>query len=480
MTRPRHPQMPILVIDDEESILLSIDTTLQLAGFNNVICCNDSRQALALLQSRSPSCVLLDLNMPHLDGQSLLPRIHADHPDTPVVIITGTIDVDTAVHCMKSGALDYLVKPVDESRLVTAIHQALRFRDLHQENRALRLQLEEEQLAHPEAFAEIVTASPNMFALFRYIESIAPSPQPVLIRGETGVGKELVARAIHRLSGRTGSFVAINVAGLDDNVFSDTLFGHVKGAFTGAEGARSGLVEKAAGGTLFLDEIGDLNQGSQVKLLRLLQEHEYMPLGQDSLRISDARVITSTHADLWALQQQGRFRKDLHYRLRTHRLRIPPLRERKEDLAVLADFFADKASQSLAKTKPAMSAELLELLATHFFPGNVRELQAMMFDAVAQQKANNLPLEVIQSHLARASRDQNHPTNGSYGPAVLFPTPLPTLKETARMLVQEAMRRAGNNQSAAATLLGVSQQALSKRLKSQSQGPASPKAQPEL
>jgi len=470
--------MPILVIDDEESILLSIDTTLQLAGFNNVICCNESRQALALLQNRSPSCVLLDLNMPHLDGQSLLPRIHADYPDTPVVIITGTIDVDTAVHCMKSGALDYLVKPVDESRLVTAIHQALRFRDLHQENRALRLQLEEEQLAHPEAFAEIVTASPNMFALFRYIESIAPSPQPVLIRGETGVGKELVARAIHRLSGRTGSFVAINVAGLDENVFSDTLFGHVKGAFTGAEGARSGLVDKAAGGTLFLDEIGDLNQGSQVKLLRLLQEREYMPLGQDSLRISDARVITSTHADLWALQQQGRFRTDLHYRLRTHRLRIPPLRERKEDLAVLADFFADKAAQSLAKTKPAISAELLELLASHFFPGNVRELQAMIFDAVAQQKASNLPLEVIQSHLARASRDQNIPLNGSYGPAVLFPTPLPTLKETARMLVQEAMRRTGNNQSAAATLLGISQQALSKRLKSQSQGAVSPKIQP--
>jgi DNA-binding NtrC family response regulator len=467
MTRALHPTAPILVIDDEESILLAIDTTLQLAGFNHVIRCRDSREAIGLLQRRPPSCVLLDLNMPHLDGQALLPLILANQPETPVIIITGTIDVETAVHCMKAGALDYLVKPVDESRLITAIHQALRFRDLHQENRALRLQLEEEPLAHPEAFTEIATASPKMVALFRYIESIAPSPQPVLIRGETGVGKELVARAIHRLSGRPGPFVAVNVAGLDDNVFSDTLFGHVKGAYTGAEGSRPGLVEKAADGTLFLDEIGDLSQGSQVKLLRLLQEHEYMPLGQDSLRISNARVIASTHADLWELQQQGIFRKDLHYRLRTHLLRVPPLRDRKEDLAVLADFFADKAALSLAKEKPAVSAELLSLLATHPFPGNVRELQAMIFDAVAQQKAGVLPLDVIREHMVRAMQDRSASPEGSFGPALYFPDPLPTLKETARRLVQEAMRRAGNNQSTAASMLGISQQALSKRLKCQ-------------
>lgn len=465
MNRRRQPAAPILVIDDEESILRSIDTTLQLAGFNHVLCCRESREALAMLRHKTPSCALLDLNMPHLDGEELLPLILSRHPDIPVIIITGTIDVDKAVHCMKSGALDYLVKPVDEGRLIAAIHQALRFRDLHQENRALRLQLEEEQLEHPEAFADIVTASPKMVALFRYIESIAPSMQPVLIRGETGVGKELVARAIHRLSGRPGPFVAVNVAGLDDNVFSDTLFGHIKGAFTGAEGARPGLVEKAADGTLFLDEIGDLSQGSQVKLLRLLQEHEYMPLGQDSLQLSNARVIASTHADLWELQQQGRFRKDLHYRLRTHLLRIPALRDRREDLAVLVAVFADQAAQSLSKPEPAISADLLDLLASHAFPGNVRELQAMIFDAVAQQKTNILPLDVIRSHMDRATRDRSACPDGSWGAELHFPDPLPTLKEAACKLVQEAMRRAGHNQSAAAALLGISQQALSKRLK---------------
>ncbi len=465
MTQALHPPAPILVIDDEEPILLAIDTTLQLAGFNHVICCRESRDAMNLLQSRAPCCVLLDLNMPHLDGRSLLTQILASRPELPVIIITGTIDVETAVQCMKAGALDYLVKPVDENRLVTAIHQALRFRQLHQENRALRQQLEEEPLAHPEAFAEIVTASPKMTALFRYIESIAPSPQPVLIRGETGVGKELVARAIHRLCGRTGPFVAVNVAGLDDNVFSDTLFGHVKGAFTGADSARPGLVEKAADGTLFLDEIGDLSQGSQVKLLRLLQEHEYMPLGQDSLRISNARVIASTHADLWDLQQRNVFRKDLHYRLRTHLLRLPPLRDRREDLAVLADFFTEKAARSLGKEKPAVPAELLRLMADHPFPGNVRELQAMIFDAVAQQKSNVLPLEVIRDHMARALRDRSANPDAAWVGELRFPDPLPTLKEMARLLIQEAMQRAGHNQSAAAALLGISQQALSKRLK---------------
>jgi DNA-binding NtrC family response regulator len=465
MTRALHPPEPILVIDDEEAILLAIDTTLQLAGFNHVVICRESREAMHLLQHRAPGCVLLDLNMPHLDGQSLLPMILASRPELPVIVITGSIDVETAVQCMKAGALDYLVKPVDESRLIAAIHQALRFRELHRENRALRLQLDEEPLGHPEAFAEIVTASPKMIALFRYIESIAPSPQPVLVRGETGVGKELVARAIHRLSGRTGPFVAVNVAGLDDNVFSDTLFGHVKGAFTGADASRPGLVEKAADGTLFLDEIGDLSQGSQVKLLRLLQEREYMPLGQDSLRISSARVIASTHADLWALQQQGAFRKDLHYRLRTHLLRIPPLRDRKEDLAVLADFFAGQAAGSLAKEKPQVPADLLTLLATHPFPGNVRELQAMIFDAVAQQKGTHLPLGVIRDHMARAMQELGAGPAASMAAALHFPEPLPTLKQTAGLLVGEAMRRAGHNQSAAAAMLGISQQALSKRLK---------------
>jgi DNA-binding NtrC family response regulator len=385
----------------------------------------------------------------------------------PVIIITGTIDVDTAVQSIKGGAFDYIVKPVDESRLVTAVHQALRFGALQQENQSLRRHLHQGGLQHPEVFADIITRSPKMTALFGYIESIATTEQPVLVRGETGVGKELVARAIHSLSSRKGDFVAINVAGLDDNIFSDTLFGHVKGAFTGADGNRKGLIERASGGTLFLDEIGDLSQGAQVKLLRLLQEHEYMPLGQDACRKSDARVIASTHADLWAMQEANQFRTDLHYRLRTHRVWIPPLRERNEDLPLLCDHFLQEAGNALGKAVPALSPDLLPLLCTYRFPGNVRELRAMVFDAMAQHNSGPLTGMAFKDYMKR-SQHLVETTPGGPNAAdsdIAFGKTLPTIKAATQHLVGEAMRRCGHNQSQAATLLGVSQQALSKRLK---------------
>jgi DNA-binding NtrC family response regulator len=466
MKTPR-PQLPIVVIDDEPSILMAVDTTLRMAGLDHVATCADSRKALEILQDKGASVVLLDLNMPHLNGRALLPRILEAHPDLPVVIITGSIDVETAVQSMKSGAFDYIVKPVEESRLITAIHQALRFRELRQENLSLRQHLLDGSLKHPEAFEAIVTHSPKMVALFRYMESIAPSSQPVLIRGETGVGKELAARAIHQLSGREGKFVPVNVAGLDDNVFSDTLFGHVKGAFTGADSARRGLIEQSAGGTLFLDEIGDLNHGAQVKLLRLLQENEYLPLGSDITQQSDARVIASTHADLWALKQQNKFRTDLHYRLRTHRVMIPPLRERKEDLPILCDHFLNKAAETLGKPKPDLAPGLSELLEYYDFPGNVRELQAMMFDAMAQHGAGRLGLVTFRAHMRRTREAEAGAPDAaarSQG-SVSFGETLPTIKQATRMLIEEALQRAGNNQSLAAKLLGITQQALSKRLR---------------
>ncbi len=471
MASSRNPAIPIVAIDDEEAILLAIDTTLRMAGFDNVITCQDSRQALEILRRQQAGVVLLDLNIPHLDGEALLPQISAEFPNIPIIIVTGTIDVDTAVRCMKSGAFDYIVKPVEESRLIAAIHQSLKFLELHQENKALRDHLSDDRLGHPEKFEAIVTNSPSMLKLFRYIESIATTTQPVLIRGETGVGKELIARAIHGLSGRTGDFVAVNVAGLDDNVFSDTLFGHVKGAFTGAESRRRGLIERAAGGTLFLDEIGDLSHGSQVKLLRLVQEREYLPIGRDTARQTDARIIASTHADLWALQQEDRFRTDLHYRLRTHRILVPPLRERKEDLGLLADHFLGQASQTLGKHKPPLSSKVLELIRGYAFPGNVRELQAMIFDALAQHQSGALSHKVIKSHIfrgRRAAKTVTHDPPISTAP-VIFSDPLPTLKQATRLLIETALKRADNNQSHAAAMLGISQQALSKRLKTWSQ-----------
>jgi DNA-binding NtrC family response regulator len=469
MSKRPYPSDPILVIDDEEAILLSIDTTLQLAGMNNVLTCADSRQAMAIVKQRPPSVILLDLNMSHVDGEAILEQIVNQNQHIPIIIITGRIDAETAVECMKSGAYDYIVKPVDENRLIASVKKSLQYGELHQENQALKEQLREGSLKHPEAFKNIITNSPKMLLLFNYIESTAETSEPVLVRGETGTGKELIARAFHQLSGNTGEFVAINVAGLDDNVFSDTLFGHIKGAFTGADSDRLGLIERAANGTLFLDEIGDLSPISQIKLLRLLQEKEYMPLGQDTNRTSSARIIASTHVDLWDLQQKELFRQDLHYRLRTHRIILPPLRERKEDLSVLVDHFVQCAAETLKKKKPRIPEELMVLLESYNFPGNIRELQAMVFDAIAQNNNGILPLSVFRNHISRAQLDKTkqHTRGQNEGIPITFADPLPTIKQATHMLVEEAMHRAGNNQSIAASLLGISQQALSKRLKNQ-------------
>lgn len=466
MTHSPFPTSPILVIDDEEAILLSVDTTLQLAGIDNVLTCSDSRQAIPIVEERSPSVILLDLNMPNVDGEQILEKITSQFPTIPVIIITGRIDAETAVDCMKSGAFDYIVKPVDENRLIATIRKSLQFNELHQENQALREHLLEGNLKHPEVFKDIKTTSAKMMMLFSYAESIAKTSQPVLVRGETGTGKELIARAIHQLSGVPGEFVAINVAGLDDNVFSDTLFGHVRGAFTGADSNRSGLLERAADGTLFLDEIGDLSTSSQIKLLRLLQEKEYMPLGQDTNRTSSARIIASTHVDLWKLQEKELFRQDLHYRLRTHRIVLPPLRERKEDLAMLVDHFTQSASGTLKKKPPRLPKELFLLLESYHFPGNIRELQAMVFDAIAQSNSAILSLAAFRSHIARVRtvKTKQQTATKTAGIPITFAEPLPTIQQATRMLVKEAMHRAGNNQSTAASMLGISQQALSKRL----------------
>ena len=241
-----------------------------------------------------------------------------------------------------------------------------------------------------------------MQAICRYVEAVAPSRQPVLVTGETGAGKELIARAIHDLSGCAGRFVAVNVAGLDDTMFSDTLFGHTRGAYTGADNKRDGLLARASGGTLFLDEIGDLKESTQVKLLRLLEEKLYYPLGSDAPLTTDARIVCATHHSLPKLLTAGEFRTDLFFRLQAHHVHIPPLRERMEDLASLLDHCLEEAAQSFGKKKPTPPPEIVTLLSVYHFPGNVRELRSMVFDAVAQHQSGVLSLESFR----RALRDQ--------------------------------------------------------------------------
>jgi len=463
-----NPPGPILIVDDEASILLAVDTTLQIAGLNNTITCQDSRQVMDVMAETRVEVLLLDLNMPNIDGHRLLDDVQKHHPDVPVIIVTGAVDVETAVACIKAGAFDYILKPVEADRLITSVNRALSFQELKRENQSLRRHMLKDDLENPDAFREIITGNKKMLTIFQYVESIAPTTQPVLIQGETGVGKELIARAIHRLSGLDGAFVAINAAGLDDTVFSDTLFGHVKGAFTGADTPRGGLIEQAEGGTLFLDEIGDLTQASQVKLLRLLQEGEYFSLGSDVTRSSKARIIAATNHRLSRLLENGRFRKDLNYRLQTHRVSIPPLRDRLDDVPQLFDHFLTKAAAELRKPEPLPSGDIVPLLTGYTYPGNVRELESMVFDAVSRHKSGKLSIDSIASHIQR----QQSPGKAVPQTDVLdadtlltFSHRLPTIKQATTLLIEEALRRSGGNQSRAAKLLGISQQALSKRLK---------------
>ena len=384
--------------------------------------------------------------------------------------MTATSDIEIAVDCMKEGAFDYLIKPVEKSRFTGTINKALEIRALQDEVSNLKEHLFSDQLTHQKAFAPIITGSSKMLSIFRYVEAIARSNRPVYIYGETGVGKELLARAIYEVSGLKGDFVAVNVAGLDDTMFSDTLFGHRKGAYSGADSNREGLIVKASGGVLMLDEIGDLNESSQLKLLRLLEERQYYPLGSDIAQSTDVHIVATTNRDLNEMVTKGEIRKDLYYRLCTHAIKIPPLRDRPEDIQLLFEHFLDDASRSFSKKKPSYPEQLLTLLSGYHFPGNIRELQTMTYDAVARHKQGKLSMHVFKEVIK-----QNH---DYVGPSCNSPDimkdalhvrrdidRLPTLKESETLLISEALKRSNGNQGIAAELLGISRQALNKRLK---------------
>ncbi len=470
MEKILYPEHPILIVDDETHILEGFKFTLKMEGIDNVICCNDSRDVIPILNNREIEVLLLDLTMPDMTGEELLETISGQFPQIPAIVVTGNREIDTAVKCMQKGALDYILKPVEEGRLTASVKKAIQLSQLRKENLQLKQKFFVQKLEQPEAFYHIITRNKKMHSIFQYMEAIKKTSEPVLITGETGTGKELIAQAFHTLSGRRGKQVTVNVGGLDDTMFSDTLFGHVKGAFTDAAGNRAGFIESAASGTLFLDEIGELSLQSQVKLLRLLQEKEYYRLGDDEPCYSDALIIAATNRNLHQLQLDGSFRKDLFYRLDVHHIHLPPLRERPEDLELLVDSFLEAAARSLGKKKPTPPPELFPLLGTYHFPGNIRELRSIVYKAVSVHKSRMLSLDTIREHI-HYNREQEHEevASGMESHPLWLDSapqePLPTLKQAQQQLVRLAMSRAGNNQSIAARMLGITKQALSKRLK---------------
>jgi DNA-binding NtrC family response regulator len=473
---------PILLVDDDPRVLHATEVMLRCGGFSEIVLCEDGRAVAGLMVRSRPDLVVLDLIMPRVGGVEICDMLMRDHPDVPVVIVTGNANIETAVTYMKKGAFDYLVKPVSNDKLVAVVRRALEFRQLRRENDALKEQFLRSDVESPGAFEEFRSRHPAMLALFRYAEAVAKDRAPILITGETGVGKEVMVRSLYRLGRYEGEMIGVNIAGLDDSAFSDTLFGHCKGAFTGADGEREGLIKRAERGLLYLDEVGDLSQELQVKLLRLLQEREYYPLGADRPLKSSCRMAFSTNVDLAEMTKDGRFRRDLYYRLSHHCLHIPPLRERLEDVPALTQALLSRRAREYAQSVPRLTPAALALLGSYDYPGNVRELEAMLNVAVTQRpNGQTLGPALFESHIEGERRRRVfalpatdiRPDAPECDPVVPFASqdwshtekPLPTLKEASELLIREALRRSQNNQALAARMLGVSRQALNRRLR---------------
>ncbi len=459
----------ILLVDDEPAELEAYSLLLESMGAKKVETLSDSREVLDKLEKMQSPVVFLDLNMPHMSGQEVLRELKLKRPQIPVIIVTADSEIETAVECLRLGAHDYLVKPIDLNMFSSALRNATEIGLLRNEVMSLKGISFGNRNNVNTAFKHIITQSSVMLGIFQYIESVATSGLPILILGETGSGKELIARAIHDVSSLPGEFVALDISGLDDTLFSDTLFGHIKGAYTGADTVRPGLLEKAGNGTIFLDEIGDLSEASQVKLLRLVQEKIYYPLGSDQPKQCNARIVTAANKDLSKLAgKEGEFRMDLYYRLSTHLVRLPPLRDRRDDIPLLVNHMIEKAAITMNKEIPTISPEVMNLFMRHPFWGNIRELKAYISDAVARCNHGYIEEHHLAERLAGSVPFGDKETAPLATALEALFGYFPTLDELSEYAVNVALQATENNQSQAARMLGVSRQALNKRLKKRS------------
>ncbi|HIE33164.1 MAG TPA: sigma-54-dependent Fis family transcriptional regulator [Thermodesulfobacteriaceae bacterium] len=382
----------ILVVDDEKSILESLRDILEDEGYQ-VRCAETGEETLRILEENSPDLILLDIWLPGMDGLEVLSRIKKVYPHLPVIIISGHGTIEMAVKAVKLGAFDFLEKPLSYDRVVVSVENALRFKALEEENIRLRARLKEPGLTGE---------SPAIREVRTLIARVAPTDATVLIQGESGVGKEVVARMIHRLSHRDrGPFVEVNCAAIPETLIESELFGHEKGAFTGATQARKGKFDQAHGGTLFLDEVGDMSLSAQAKVLRVLQEKRFQRVGGDRLIEVDVRIIAATNKDLKKEIEAGRFREDLYFRLNVVPITIPPLRERPEDIPLLVEEFLDNLSRHSGLGRKTLAPEVLEVLKRYPWPGNVRELKNLIERLVIispgeEITLNDLPREFLE------------------------------------------------------------------------------------
>lgn len=440
----------LLVVDDEKIALRNLEHVLKKEGYE-VTGTQSGTNALALLERQRFDVVLTDLRMEKVDGMQILKRCREAHPETEVIMITGFATLESAVEAMKHGAFHYVAKPfrLDEVRKV--VREALEKIRLRRENRLLRRQIESFK-----GKVRIVTRDPGMERLLETARQIAPTLCNVLIAGESGTGKELLARYIHHHSGRgNGPFLAVNCGALSEGLLASELFGHEKGAFTGAVAARKGLIESATGGTLFLDEITEMPPAMQVKLLRAIQEREVLPVGSNSPVKVDVRFVAATNRNVQTAVKEGGFRQDLYFRLNVVALNVPPLSSRKGDVPLLCHFFIEKHAALMKKDVMEISPEVLDLLAAYDYPGNVREIENVIERAVAVSTGKAIEIGHLPEDLRELSIRTFRKKEGR----------APTLEEQERNYIEWVLKEAGGNQTLAAQTLGIDRVSLWRKLK---------------
>lgn len=442
------PRRKILLIDDDASLRRVTEYSLQSAGFH-VICAADGKQGLTAFHEDHPEVVITDIQMPGMSGYEVLQHIKMERPETLVIVVTAYSSVEKAVDAMKQGAYDYLSKPFSRDELLLVVNKAFNLLGLQSENRRLR-----DQLEHHVDFSHMVGISDVMQDVFEVVRRVAPTEASVLITGESGTGKELIARAIHQGSPRCKEpFVAINCAAIPATLLESELFGHVRGAFTGAVRDRAGKFEQADGGTLFLDEVGEMPLELQPKLLRVLQEMEVEPLG-GKIRSVNVRIIAATNQDVETSLREGRFREDLYYRLAVIPVELPPLRKRVEDIPLLVRYFLKRFS---AGSSVDISDAALNSMSGYLWPGNVRELQNAVERMVVLNNAEKLDLH----HLPEKVRSTSFPSRNA---VVELPPGGYSLEEIEKEVVVQALERNNWNQTRAAAFLQVPRHTLIYRM----------------
>ena len=448
--------MNILIVDDEEVLQDVLSTLVRREGWNP-LAARTGEDALQLLEHEEVDLVLLDLMLPTMSGMEVMKQIHQRDPDQVVVIITAFSSIEGAIDAMRDGAFHYIPKPFKNEEVLLTIHKGLEQRRLARENRSLR-----EQLHQRYGFDNIIGKSKPMQKVFELIRLAAPSKSNILILGESGTGKELAAKALHHHSRRAeGSFITVNSGSMPHDLLESNLFGHVKGAFTGAIASKKGLFELATGGSIFFDEIGNIPIETQAKLLRVIQEKEFMRLGGVETLTADARLIAATNAELEELVKKGNFREDLYYRLNVITIQLPPLRQRAEDIPLLARAFLQRYASENEKAISEISPQAMELLMDYRWPGNVRELENVIERATVLSTGESLDIDLLPPSVreprAPESLPPAMPTNG-----------LPFKEAVAayeRQLITNALKQAGGVQKRAAERLKVKPTTLHEMMK---------------